>query len=936
MTDSGSRRGWAGCADAASPRVRGVDREPGRRSAFFAVSGMPEWIDVARSLSKQASVDPVYWLTVPKIEGAVAAAFPEIVRHAESDAVRGRGPASLSSLPLQPPAGDELEHLASYERVMMDLMTRMDLGGSFPFDARRLECHRQFTLWLTLVRALRPDVVFFNVAPHALAYYGLYAVCRLEGIETAMLVYTHIDGLLMVADGIENTPVELDSAVRRRLATDASQPTPHAHRVTAHLARLRSSEAEAKPWYLLEAQRRDAAAARPGALARARSVFGSASRRLLRVTRWWYYVVRLPSYAMQTFRYRRHIDNRPMRDMYKQQGKTLAESVVREGEFRHYQTRSVRRKRHLQDHYDRLVQPLLLDGDFIYAPLHHQPERTTVPDGGVFGDHVAQLALLSACLPAGWTVLVKEHPSQLSAAGFGEQARNEAFYDTLATMPGVRFVPRDAPSFELIDRSRAVATITGSSAWEAVVRGVPALVFGHVWFRTAPGVFAVQTRAECETALARIAAGFKVDANAVEAFAHAVADVAVYGYMNPSGAAAVDIAYPDHVANLTEAFYKVLRDRSGAHAQAECHQECSTMHHNRISVQFGERSVGDDHPVFITLEAGPTHDSLESAKRLVSLAAASGADAVKFQIFDPDRLVADRTQPFSYDVLVSRETGETETVTEPLYDILCRRCLEPDEWLELKRHSDSYRLAFFATVGFAEDIALLERFECDSIKIASADVNHTPLIRAAAATGMCIQLDTGSASLGEIETAVDLIRGEGNERVIIHQCPSGYPARLTSINLRVLQTLRQMFPYPIAYSDHTPGHDMDVAAAALGANLVEKTITENREIRSVEHIMSLEPGQLEPFVQAMRDVQVALGEPRRILSPEELTRRKSVRRSMFLRTAVRRGEILAQADIDFRRPGDGLPPTDYESLGTTRFTRDLPAGHKLALSDLGQ
>ena len=136
--------------------------------------------------------------------------------------------------------------------------------------------------------------------------------------------------------------------------------------------------------------------------------------------------------------------------------------------------------------------------------------------------------------------------------------------------------------------------------------------------------------------------------------------------------------------------------------------------------------------------------------------------------------------------------------------------------MELKAYSDSLGLAFFSTVGFEEDIRLLEEIGCHSIKIASGDINHFPLIRMAARTGICLQIDTGSSTLGEIERAVDVIRSEGNENIIIHHCPSGYPARLESVNLNIIPTLKRLFPYPIAFSDHTPGWEMDVAAVALG------------------------------------------------------------------------------------------------------------------------
>jgi sialic acid synthase SpsE len=351
-------------------------------------------------------------------------------------------------------------------------------------------------------------------------------------------------------------------------------------------------------------------------------------------------------------------------------------------------------------------------------------------------------------------------------------------------------------------------------------------------------------------------------------------------------------------------------------------------------VRFGQREVGDGAPCFITFEAGATHDGLASAKRLVTRAAEAGADAVKFQICDPDRLVADREQPFSYEVLVDRESGATETVTEPLYELLRRRALSRDEWRELKRHSESLGLAFFATVAFEDEIDLLVELGCDSIKIASADVNHLPLIGQAAATGMCLQVDTGNATIGEIETAVDVIRSEGNENIIIHHCPSGYPARLESINLNVIPTLKRMFPYPTAYSDHTPGWEMDIAAVVLGANLVEKTITEDRMTRSIEHIMSLEPTEMSAFVGAIRDLEIAMGGPRRILHPAEKGRRLKIRRSVHLAEPARKGQRLRDVAVEFRRPGDGIPPDEYEAYLDATFREDLPAGHRVSRHEL--
>jgi len=354
-----------------------------------------------------------------------------------------------------------------------------------------------------------------------------------------------------------------------------------------------------------------------------------------------------------------------------------------------------------------------------------------------------------------------------------------------------------------------------------------------------------------------------------------------------------------------------------------------------MSVTFGKRKVGGDAPCFITFEAGPTHEGLESAKRLVTLAAEAGGDAVKFQILDPDRLVADRTLPFEYEVLADREAGRTEKVTEPLYDILARRAMSDAEWRDLKAHADASGVAFFATVGFPDEVDLLEDLKCDSIKIASADVNHLPLIRRAAKTGMCLQLDTGNSSIGEIEEAVDVIRAQGNENIIIHHCPSGYPARLESINLNVIPTLKRMFAYPIAYSDHTPGWEMDVAALALGADLIEKSITEDRTMRSVEHIFSLEPQDMADFIRTIRDVETAMGTSRRVLHEEEKKKRLAARRSICAMRPLEAGHIIEQDDLDYRRPGFGIAPDEADWIIGRPLTRNIDAGEAFRWDDLG-
>ena len=345
------------------------------------------------------------------------------------------------------------------------------------------------------------------------------------------------------------------------------------------------------------------------------------------------------------------------------------------------------------------------------------------------------------------------------------------------------------------------------------------------------------------------------------------------------------------------------------------------------------RYIGPNQPVYIVFEAGPTHDGLETAKKLVDVAASAGADAIKFQILDARKIVSSRDVMFTYNVLVNKETGETEEVTESLLDILLRRELTRDEWTELINYCRSKGIAFFSTATTEDELEFLYSNNVKMVKICSGDVNYHYFLRLAAKYDWIVQIDTGSSTLGEIEAAVNVLEESGCEKIIINHCPSGYPARLDAINLRVLNTLQSMFPYPIAFSDHSPGRDMDIAAVALGANMIEKTITLDRTTRSPEHTMSLEPDEAKGFVRAIREIEVALGHKRRIMTEEEAKKRLVARRSLFAARNLKKGERLQQDMIEYRRPGDGIPAhLDYLVLGK-KVRKNIKCGQKLLFSD---
>lgn len=339
----------------------------------------------------------------------------------------------------------------------------------------------------------------------------------------------------------------------------------------------------------------------------------------------------------------------------------------------------------------------------------------------------------------------------------------------------------------------------------------------------------------------------------------------------------------------------------------------------------------------VVLEAGPTHNGIESAKKLVDIAVEANADSIKFQLLDVDRLMATgREVLFEYQYL-TRENGQEKfkKTEEPLYDILKRRHLSKKEWKELKEYCDSKGIHFFSTALFEDDVDfLVDQLKVDSIKIASSDISQLNLIKHCAKKNINIQLDTGNADLWEIERAVIAIEEEGNENIIIHHCPSGYPARLESIDLKMISSLKEMFPnYLIAFSDHTKGWEMDIAAVSLGAGMIEKTITEDRYYLSCEHSFSLEKEDAIEFVNSIRELEIAMGKNRRVLPKEVREKRVKTRRSPYLKSNLSKGDVLEEKHFEFKRPGFGLTEDQVNGFVGKKIKRDKQMGEPLEIDD---
>jgi N,N'-diacetyllegionaminate synthase len=343
------------------------------------------------------------------------------------------------------------------------------------------------------------------------------------------------------------------------------------------------------------------------------------------------------------------------------------------------------------------------------------------------------------------------------------------------------------------------------------------------------------------------------------------------------------------------------------------------------TVKIGGRKVGDQHPCFISFEAGATHGGLESAMSLCKAAKDAGADAVKFQtVRARDLMVSDDTE-------IEFETAAGVKKKESVFKALERRELTFNQWKDLKKYCDDIGILFVSTPSGEETINWLVELNAAAIKVSKSDINHRNLIRYMAQTGLPIILD-GRERFEDVEAAVQICEKQNMTDIVIMHCPSGYPASHAGIHLNAIPHIREIFKYPVGYSDHSVGTAMNFAAIALGADFIEKTITDDRATEAVEHFMSLEKSELKPFVEDVRAVEAGLGDPRIIFSSRV---KSSLRRSIRAKVALKEGDILSVEHLDFKRPGNHLPVDQLDKVVGQPVTRDIPAGDFLEVSDVG-
>ncbi|RMH40739.1 MAG: shikimate dehydrogenase [Deltaproteobacteria bacterium] len=330
---------------------------------------------------------------------------------------------------------------------------------------------------------------------------------------------------------------------------------------------------------------------------------------------------------------------------------------------------------------------------------------------------------------------------------------------------------------------------------------------------------------------------------------------------------------------------------------------------------------------YIIAEAGSNHcGNRDVAHRLVDVAADAGADAVKFQLFKAEELYP-------------RSAGASDYLGDPrsIYDII--RDLEmPASWLEpLARHCADRGIDFLVSAFDEQSVDAVDPFVA-SHKIASYEMTHHPLVRHVAAKGKRVLLSTGTASLDEVGAAVDVVRGAGNDDLVLLQCTASYPTPLDQANVRAVRTLADAFGVPAGLSDHTRDPiTAPAAAVALGAVVVEKHVTLDNKLPGPDHAFAVEPAELAAMVRAIRATERVLGDGRKVPLPVERELRAFARRTIMTRRPIRAGEVLDRSNVAVLRCGKrqpGLPPAALPAILGRRAARDLPAETGLTDADI--
>lgn len=321
--------------------------------------------------------------------------------------------------------------------------------------------------------------------------------------------------------------------------------------------------------------------------------------------------------------------------------------------------------------------------------------------------------------------------------------------------------------------------------------------------------------------------------------------------------------------------------------------------------------------VTVIAEAGVNHNgNLDIARQLIDAAAEAKADFVKFQTFRADKIASKFAEKATYQKLATKSSETQQQMLKKLE-------LSEHDHLQLIDHCRLRNIKFLSSPFDMESIDLLRRLQLTVCKIPSGEITNLPYLRKIAKSFQELILSTGISNIDEIQEAITVLH-ENNfskDNLTVLHCNTQYPTPFEDVNLSAMVTLKEKFGVRVGYSDHTPGIEVPIAATALGATVIEKHFTLDKNMDGPDHQASLEPGELKAMVSAIRNIEKAIGQPEKKLSPSELPNRRIARKSIVAATRISTGDLFTETNITVKRPGHGLSPMMWDQIIGTRAKR---------------
>lgn len=332
--------------------------------------------------------------------------------------------------------------------------------------------------------------------------------------------------------------------------------------------------------------------------------------------------------------------------------------------------------------------------------------------------------------------------------------------------------------------------------------------------------------------------------------------------------------------------------------------------------------------ILIIAEAGVNHNgNIQIAKKLIDVAVESGADIVKFQTGKPENVISRFAQKADYQIENTKDTTETQLE-------MCRKFEFQDTiWPILIDYCKQKNIKFLSTPFDVESVDLLHNLGLEIFKIPSGEITNLPYLRKIGKYNKQVILSTGMANLGEIESAIAVLVDSGTKRenITLLQCNTEYPTPFADVNLKAMKSLKKAFRLPVGYSDHTPGIAIPLAAVGMGAKVIEKHFTLDKNMEGPDHKASLEPCELKAMVQGIREIELALGDGIKQTSASEAKNKPIARKSIVANCAIKKGEILSESNLYTKRPAGGISPMEWDKVIGTKAVRDFEPDEMIEL-----